>query len=86
MYIAISHVNLDMDVESLASEKDEQKENIPLRRKPRKAVSTPTSSQLKTLLFSPNEKQTEKMGHAKSTPVTPKKVGGSERVGMVTLG
>ena len=86
-HIIIAPVGSDFDIESVASaEKDGQKENIPLRGKARKAATAPTSSDLKTLLFSPNAKnrEIEKMVKARSTPVTPKKVGGWERLGMAT--
>jgi hypothetical protein len=58
------------------------KENIPLRRKVKKAVTAPSSSELiKAGLLSPEGKlrAIEKEGRFKSTPATPKKT----RVGVL---
>lgn len=52
------------------------KENIPLRRKARKPVIAPTSSDLMSQLLTPEvrRKDLERVGKAKTAPATPKKV------------
>ncbi|GLB34004.1 hypothetical protein LshimejAT787_0108880 [Lyophyllum shimeji] len=65
---------------SQPSDKDEAKENILPRRKPRKAVSNPQAD-LKFQLLSPHSKkrEAERPGKAKSTPATPRKVLSGDR-------
>ncbi|KAJ7648490.1 hypothetical protein B0H17DRAFT_1103052 [Mycena rosella] len=59
---------LDLDMDSpLSSQKDALKENVPLRRKPRKSVTAPVSSDLKARLASPDMR----VAKANSTPCTP---------------
>jgi hypothetical protein len=73
---------VDDDLESLSlfdNNKDGQKENLPPRRKPRKVATAPNTD-LKSQLFSPDAKkrEVEKLGRAKSTPVTPKRLAGGD--------
>lgn len=65
----------DSGTESM-EDRDECKENIPPRRKVKKAMTAPTSSELiKTALLSPEGKKRviDKEGRFNSTPATPKK-------------
>jgi hypothetical protein len=59
-------VDLDVDT-SLSPQKDASKENVPPRRKPRKSVTAPASSDPKGRLVSPDLR----MAKANSTPCTP---------------
>jgi hypothetical protein len=73
-YILLTSVHDDLGTLSLIdNNKDAQKENVAPRRKPRKTVTAPNAD-LKTQLFSPDarKREMEKLGKAKSTPVTPK--------------
>lgn len=72
---------VDDDLEKLSfwdSDKDGQKENLDPRQRPRKVVTTPNIN-LKLQPFSPDAKKMDKLGRAKSTPVAPKRLLGSDR-------
>jgi hypothetical protein len=76
--------SVDNGLESLSlvdNGKDGQKENIAPRRKPRKAATAPNAD-LKSPLFSPDtrNRMMEKLNKAKSTPVTPKRLPGGNRL------
>lgn len=71
----------------LKRDKEACKENLPARRKARKSVTAPNSSDLiKAGLLSPvtKQKEVERIGKSQSTPVTPNKLGLSEREGTIT--
>ncbi|KAJ7240360.1 hypothetical protein B0H12DRAFT_1135101 [Mycena haematopus] len=61
-------------------QKDEEKENVLPRRKPRKSVTAPTSSDLKARLASPDAK----LAKANSTPCTPGRSFTGERSNSAT--
>ena len=78
-------ISVDNDLETLSltdNDKEGQKENLAPRRKPRKVVTAPNTD-LKSQFFSPDAKkrEIEKLGRAKSTPVTPKRHLGRDEQG-----
>lgn len=56
--------------------REKEKENLAPRRKTRKAVTAPASGACKVTMISPGggKREVERWGHARSTPVTPKKI------------
>jgi len=74
-------------VELVSESKQGCKENLPPRRKAKKAATAPNSSELiKTGLLSPDSKQrdVERMGKSRSTPVTPNRRSLRPREGNIT--
>jgi hypothetical protein len=73
--ILLTPVDGGLETSSLDNDNNGQKENIPPRRKPREVTTAPNTD-LKSQPFSPDAKkrEMEKLGRAKSTPVTPKRL------------
>jgi hypothetical protein len=65
-------------------DKDGYKENLPPRRKPKKVVSAPNSSEFTMIGPDAKQRELEKMGKSRSTPVTPNKFGLGTREGNFT--